>query len=386
MLQSPAIQHSPIPSPPLVPGSPNFQRHNQPSQELYQHLQRLHLQNPNRNSPPAGNQRTDSPPQSYNQLYQVFSQSHQRSSPPPNLANFQNLQSIREDSQDHADESPRCESEDEMQVQENICDKKQQKFTQKPQISITDTHGHVTDVTSDSDPSMEDSDSHTERSHSSPDQQFPATPSTTVHSSQHESYTTAHSLSGSQHSTVNSTQRQQAPEHYQTFQQSVPLDYHVFGNIVNTHLARIPPGESVWDSTPLAYLQQLQHSPYIDTNNIVQFQMNQIYNGDLVQRLHSQGPTVKSNSNINLTSTRTVEHIQLELKRILLERERVIEREQERVYQCSDTVFKVENSDVELELEVCEGVTHNGLQVRRISGDKGQYTQLCQEILSDIDL
>lgn len=374
MTKGPAIQHSPIPSPPLVPGSPSFQRHNQPSLELYQHLQRLHLQNPNRNSPPSGNQRTDSPPQSYNhnQLFQVFPQSHQRSSPPPNLANFQNLQSIREDSQDHADESPRCESEDEMQVQENICDKKQQKFTQKPQISITDTHGHVTDVASDSDPSMEDSD--TQTSHNLLDQ---STPSTTIHSSQ--PYTTAqYSMSGQ-----NEQRSDPLQGHYQTFQQS--LDCRVFPNIVNTNLARIPPGQPVWDNTQLAYLQQLQHSPYIDTNNIVQIQMNQFYNG--VHHLHhSQAPTVKSNSNINLTSTRTVEDIQLEIKRILLERERVIERERERVYQCSDTVFKVESSDVELELEVCEGVTYNGLQVRRISGDKGQYTQLCQEILSGINL
>ncbi|CAC5357450.1 unnamed protein product [Mytilus coruscus] len=386
-LQGSAIQHSPIPSPPLVPGSPSFQRHNQPSQELYQHLQRLHLQNPIRNSPPSGNQRTDSPPQSYNQLFQVFPQPHQRSSPPPNLANFQNLQSIREDSQDHADESPRCESEDEMQVQDNICDKKQQKFTQKPQISITDTHGHVTDVTSDSDPSMEDSDSHTETSHSSPERQFTTT---TTHSSQHQPYTTTQSRSHQQATTVHSTPAQQASDqrtgHYQTFQQSVPLNCRVFGNIVNTNLANIPAEEPVWDNTQIAYLQQLQHSPYIDANSFVQFQMNQFYNGDLVHRLHSQEPSIKSNSNINLTSTRTVEDIQLEIKRILLKRERVIERERERVYQCSDTVFKVENSDVELELEVCEGVTYNGLQVRRISGDKGQYTQLCEELLSGINL
>ncbi|CAC5357451.1 unnamed protein product [Mytilus coruscus] len=385
--QGSAIQHSPIPSPPLVPGSPSFQRHNQPSQELYQHLQRLHLQNPIRNSPPSGNQRTDSPPQSYNQLFQVFPQPHQRSSPPPNLANFQNLQSIREDSQDHADESPRCESEDEMQVQDNICDKKQQKFTQKPQISITDTHGHVTDVTSDSDPSMEDSDSHTETSHSSPERQFTTT---TTHSSQHQPYTTTQSRSHQQATTVHSTPAQQASDqrtgHYQTFQQSVPLNCRVFGNIVNTNLANIPAEEPVWDNTQIAYLQQLQHSPYIDANSFVQFQMNQFYNGDLVHRLHSQEPSIKSNSNINLTSTRTVEDIQLEIKRILLKRERVIERERERVYQCSDTVFKVENSDVELELEVCEGVTYNGLQVRRISGDKGQYTQLCEELLSGINL
>ncbi|XP_071177063.1 serine/threonine-protein kinase SIK3-like isoform X2 [Mytilus edulis] len=399
-LQGSSIQHSPIPSPPLVPGSPSFQRHNQPSQELYQHLQRLHLQNPNRNSPPSANQRTaDSPPQSYNQLFQVFPQpAHQRSSPPPNLANFQNLQSIREDSQDHADESPQCESEDEMQVQDNICDKKQQKFTQKPQISITDTQGHVTDVTSDSDPSMEDSDSHTDTSHSSPEGQFTTTttcssqhqPYTTQHSSQHQPYTTTQSRSHQQATTVHSTPAQQASDqrtgHYQTFQQSVPLNCRVFGNIVNTNLANIPATEPVWDNTQIAYLQQLQHSPYIDANNFVQFQMNQFYNGDLVHRLHSQEPSIKSNSNINLTSTRTVEDIQLEIKRILLKRERVIERERERVYQCSDTVYKVENSDVELELEVCEGVTYNGLQVRRISGDKGQYTQLCEELLSGINL
>lgn len=359
-----------------MPGSPNFQRHNQPSLELYQHLQRLHLQNPNRNSPP---QRTDSPPQNFNQLLQGFQQPHQRSSPPPNLVNFQNLQSIREDSQDHADESPRCDSDDEMQVQDSVCDKnKQHKFTQKPQISITDTQGHVTDVTSDSDPSMEDSDSHA--SNSSP---------ASVHSSPHKSYSNSNSVSDQQSTSQTnvSCQAQHVSKsfntgHYQTFQQSVPLNCRVYGDFVNTNLASIPATEPRWDATQIAYLQQLQHSPYIDASSL----MHQFYNADLMQRLHSQNHNIKSNSNINLTSTRTVQDIQLEIKRILLERERVIERERERVYQCSDTVFKVESSDVELELEVCEGVTYNGLQVRRISGDKGQYTQLCQEILSGINL
>lgn len=436
-----------MPSPPLAPGSPSFQRHSQSnidtqSATLYQHLQRLHLhqqiqqtnsQQLHRRSPPTclPAQRTDSPPQSFNQLFQNFAQPHQRSSPPPNLANFQNLQMIREDSQDLVEQSPNDEGmETTMQVQDTSTlhgsqEIKRRQYAGKPQISITDAHGHVTDVTSDGDPDMEDSDSQTDSS----------TPSGSFHGTFHDS-------AGSPQQSCSHTPSPTSPHHVG----GTNFNSLLYGNYINTNLTNVPSPPHItdihktvpnsydvpfsnchWTNPQLAYLTRLQQI------NPAQFRFQQVFNGSqdrfnlqqaVVQNLgleitrnnfsylqHNEQQTGnaamdlsrnrsagngnnysnlspsfssdlhKTSSNINLTSTRTVDDILHELKRILEDRQ-----QKEKVYQCSEHLFRVENSDVQMELEVCEGSMHNGLQVRRISGDKGHYRQLCQELLSGINL
>ncbi|XP_041373272.1 serine/threonine-protein kinase SIK3-like isoform X2 [Gigantopelta aegis] len=196
---NPTLQRSPVPSPPL-PGSPSFQRQQvQPataetlSNNLYQHLQRLHLQQIQTTTAAAPFTRTSpptlgsiiSPPQpiidhstgqqNYTHLLQNLSQgltpTHQRSSPPPV---FQNLHIIQEDI--HVDLS--CPEDEEMQdiskqmttgggggghSSESVLisasagrDVKHRQFVGTPQISITDTQGHVTAVsTADDDSAMD---------------------------------------------------------------------------------------------------------------------------------------------------------------------------------------------------------------------------------------
>lgn len=91
--------------------------------------------------------RTDSPPQNYTPILTNFPQPHQRSSPPPNLTNFQNLQMIREDSSDLAEPS---QTEEGMQVQEDSVSSKQDMCLKNPQISLTDASGFVTDISDES--------------------------------------------------------------------------------------------------------------------------------------------------------------------------------------------------------------------------------------------
>ncbi|KAH3700847.1 hypothetical protein DPMN_075828 [Dreissena polymorpha] len=148
-----SMSASRIPSPPInvSPGSPVFQ-HRSPtspdssSTQLYQHLQRLHLTQQIRQvgsptfrrcSPPNLSQlsTSDSPPPSFPNLLQNYTQGHQRASPPPN---FQNLQMIKEDSID-LDKSSQSDSEEDMLMQdgtENMGRKLlMQAFGKKPQIS-----------------------------------------------------------------------------------------------------------------------------------------------------------------------------------------------------------------------------------------------------------
>lgn len=111
----------------------------QPS-SLYQHLQRLHLQQSQfggaTSATPTSSfscrSTTASPlmPHSKPDVTNV-SPTHHRNSPPPN-----NLHIIKEDSFDTCETSTRLT---------DMCDCKA-KLLQKPHISITDTHGHVTSM------------------------------------------------------------------------------------------------------------------------------------------------------------------------------------------------------------------------------------------------
>ena len=197
--QSGGLPVSPVPSPPQ-PSSPSFGRGAAGGGEssslalanesalLQQRLQRLQLIHPHplplHPHPPAPtltpspplmplpahspvSQRSDSPPGLTHLLHSRPS-NLQRSSPPPT---FQNLSAIREDSGDVADpHETDAEMVDEERVREDgpgpgqasveasasarrassgtppSLDGRQRGFSGNPQISITDTQGHVTDV------------------------------------------------------------------------------------------------------------------------------------------------------------------------------------------------------------------------------------------------
>ena len=130
------------PSPP-VPGSPcgyQVAADMQPS-SLYQHLQRLHLQQSQfggatsvtPSSSFSCRSTTASPLLPHSKVDVTnASPTHHRNSPPPN-----NLHIIKEDSFDACDALARHNAE--------MCDCKA-KLLPKPHISITDTHGHVTSM------------------------------------------------------------------------------------------------------------------------------------------------------------------------------------------------------------------------------------------------
>ena len=130
------------PSPPL-PGSPcgyHAVADMQPS-SLYQHLQRLHLQQsqyggatgvtpPSSSFPCRAAAASPLLPHSKTDVT-AASPTHHRNSPPPN-----NLHIIKEDSFDACDASSRVG---------DLCDCRAKQL-QKPHISVTDTHGHVTSM------------------------------------------------------------------------------------------------------------------------------------------------------------------------------------------------------------------------------------------------
>ncbi|XP_046545813.1 uncharacterized protein LOC124255910 [Haliotis rubra] len=50
-------------------------------------------------------------------------------------------------------------------------------------------------------------------------------------------------------------------------------------------------------------------------------------------------------------------------------------------YHCSQNLFRLQNADVQVELEICDGDVP-GVQVRKLSGDSLQYSRLCHDLLS----
>lgn len=296
---------------------------------------------------------------------------------------------IREDSQDTCDTT---NSNEEFNMhaslfyQEGMGDLGHRQYVNKPQISITDTHGHVTAVNSDGDETegMEESDIQLQPKTSGSFSTFQDQVSKSVSQNSFQHY--SHQKSLATFSTV----------------------------VYNSNLANIPPylsGKTLyWDISqselpfssynwPNAQIDHQKHNAMDLIHSQQGFQYDQKHSRmkdhtlsqsnaekaiDLSQSNQlGQSDEVniqKVNSNINLASTRTVEDILSELKRILQIGNKG------RVVQFSENLFRLENSDVQMELEVCQGDSYNGLQVRRISGDKGHYRQLCHDLLSGINL
>ena len=156
---------SPVPSPPN-PGSPSGQSGGSgdiPPSSLDQRLQRLQLQLSTAQLATTSNSALQhgaavAAAAAYSSLIS-HSNAHQRSSPPPNFV-LQNLHSIREDSGDSGEivsMDALAAGDDGAQPgsgrgpQESDEKKSAKKFAKNPQISITDTHGHVVPVTSSQD-------------------------------------------------------------------------------------------------------------------------------------------------------------------------------------------------------------------------------------------
>lgn len=401
-----SMSASRIPSPPVAPGAPGspvFQ-HRSPSSpdssssQLYQHLQRLHLTQQirgagsptfRRSSPPNLGQMgsSESPPHSFPNLLQNFTQGHQRNSPPPN---FQNLQMIKEDSLD-LDRSSQSDSEEEMIVQdsEDVISQshfvnnrtltvKQRAFACKPQISITDTHGHVTAVTSDGD-SESDKGEHSDSATVSPNSPASSPCSAPLSYSYSVPFGTnvhtnlaniPHEVSGHWHDGCKTSNMNwyNSPHHRQKLKGI--RNSSNFDTVSNFNAHSGLPSTGSWE---------------ISSEGLMGMYKNSSQSGERT----ATPPTVSVSdecelktvgSLLNVSSKRSVEDILSEIRKILEQSGQQI------AYKCSENCFQLTNSNVAMEVEVCEGVDASRLQVRRISGDRGSYQQLCRELLGGINI
>lgn len=416
-----SMSASSIPSPPITPTSPVFQ-HRSPSSpdsqsgaNLYQHLQRLHLTQQirgstsptfRRSSPPnlasLGQQGCESPPQSYPNLLQNIPPGHHRSSPPPN---FQNLQIIKEDSLD-LDKSSQSESEEDMLVQENgenadATSASQRAFTSKPQISITDTHGHVTAVTSDGDSESEkgdnsDSASVSPNSPSSIPMGIPFNYNSSLPYGNHcytnlaniprETTTTC----GPTQDLCNTSSNVNCLSHQQQFYLQTLQSIQNTTNLPNVgvtnytgkfsaqHSQSSSPGS--WEINSEGMYGKTASDWLISTSNSQSSGRTDLNGSASSLQMGGECELTMVGSYVNVSSKRSVEDILNDIRKILEQSGPQI------AYKCSENRFQLANSDVSMEVEVCEGVDASRLQVRRISGDQTCYQQLCQELLAGINI
>ena len=83
---------------------------------------------------------------------------------------------------------------------------------------------------------------------------------------------------------------------------------------------------------------------------------------------------------VNLSSNRTMSYILKEITQAL------DQRVPEIAYEISENCFRLENSGVAMEMEVQQGISERGVRFRKLSGDAWQYSKLCNELLSSMDL
>ncbi|GAB1604852.1 serine/threonine-protein kinase SIK3-like isoform X1 [Argonauta hians] len=98
------------------------------------------------------------------------------------------------------------------------------------------------------------------------------------------------------------------------------------------------------------------------------------------QQQQQQHQQQSSGSTISLNTNKNAQEILSEIKRTLDNPSCEIS------YHCSHNLFQLENSGVQIEMEVYENGGMNGLQVRRISGDSTHYEKICTQLLNCMNL
>ena len=506
----------PVPSPPL-PSSPSYQQQQQQQQQsagsssdlasgnLYQHLQRLHLQqqytaaaasapppgispppssmhlinqNPPRGSPTGFNHllaqaaaavaSAESQQQTFTHLLQSMSQQHQRSSPPPNFP--QNLHMIKEDTSDaqevnqnegisvtvtHSSSSPEVRSNDTQQQQQES----QSRYSQNPQISITDTTGQVMPVVSSTSTvplrevmvtdepaappvvSYSTMSSGTTNIHFMDDsqlimsavplnQRYPVPSPVSYATGSQQAFPGLNLANIPANDSMNSTEsiERATPPTTPTLNRALPM-MGLFSTSLN-HSISSPLTNRI--QRPNNFRQHRRHHTVQNTHDAVtqlqgsvslprQLQFGSYFSptnsnsdvsspvGDMhhsqIFKLQSPGdmtpsPTLegmnamnlrnslgdmpqklKFTRSVSLASEKDIEDIYLEIKRALDSK-----TEAGISYQHSENLFRLASSEVQMEMEVCQGETQNGLRFRKIAGDTIQYRKLCIELLSGMDL
>ena len=83
---------------------------------------------------------------------------------------------------------------------------------------------------------------------------------------------------------------------------------------------------------------------------------------------------------LSLSSKRTTSQILKEIKRAL------DNRSQELAYEHSENLFRLENAEVQMEMEVRQGIGESGVVIRKVAGDTIHYNRLCKELLACMNL
>ena len=62
------------------------------------------------------------------------------------------------------------------------------------------------------------------------------------------------------------------------------------------------------------------------------------------------------------------------------------DRRPQLLYEHTDNRFRLAHSGVQLEMEVCQGIAERGVRIRKLAGDPFQYNCLCSELLTCLNL
>lgn len=370
--------------------------------------------NQNRGSPPTFNSllqhhKVSEPnQQGFPHMFQSVSQ---RNSPPP-----KNLQMIKED-MDVTDSVAMVTDEgeeDESATQQQ----RQRSFVQNPQISITDTQGHVTEVPENVSENVPEEVQFIDTSQ----QISTAVPLTQRYPlfSNYPAFNASlyQSLESNDSSAPSTTLNASLPMYglfhtglNQTFEGGTNLSQRQNTNS-GRHHRRFHTVQTTRDA--LLQTQRLQHIPHTEQLNFGAYfspsnstsQINDLNKTELslsqsLLKLKSPGDIVTPSSvegmnlrnslgdmsqeykfavSVNLTSRKELQEILAEIKRTL------DNKAPELAYQYSDNLFRLRNCDVSMEMEICRSGSMNGLRFRKVAGDQWQYKRLCNELMTCMDL
>lgn len=97
--------------------------------------------------------------------------------------------------------------------------------------------------------------------------------------------------------------------------------------------------------------------------------------------IHLEPASIKRAKSFSMTTQKGLAEIVAEIKRALDGKPALI-------YENSDNMFELQRSTVKMEMEVCQvpGLALNGLKLRKLEGDSVEYKDLCQDILTTMNL
>ncbi|XP_071843197.1 serine/threonine-protein kinase SIK3-like isoform X2 [Apostichopus japonicus] len=97
--------------------------------------------------------------------------------------------------------------------------------------------------------------------------------------------------------------------------------------------------------------------------------------------VHLEPASIKRAKSFSMTTQKGLAEIVAEIKRALDGKPALI-------YENSDNMFELQQSTVKMEMEVCQvpGLALNGLKLRQLEGDSMEYKDLCQDILTTMNL